>query len=127
MAEKAAAKEPISEPELKSKATPELGKVKPAFDWTSLNTLAVVSLASAVSGIGALIAIITGHISMAQIKRSGENGRTMALVGTVIGYVSIFGWLLIAIIGTAISARYGIEGGHMIQQPRGFFMDMGRD
>lgn len=126
MAAKPTAKESGSE-ELAKESASVAREPKPKFDWSSLNTLAVVSLASAVSGIGALIAIITGHISMAQIKTTGENGRTMALVGTVIGYLSIFGWLLFAVIGTLVSARYGFEGGHLMQQPRGFFMDMDRD
>lgn len=126
MAAKPTAKESGSEEPAKESAS-AAREPKPKFDWSSLNTLAVVSLASAVSGIGALIAIITGHISMAQIKTTGENGRTMALVGTVIGYLSIFGWLLFAVIGTLVSARYGFEGGHLMQQPRGFFMDMDKD
>jgi hypothetical protein len=62
---------------------------KAKFDWRSLNTLSVVSIASALTGIGALMAIITGHISLAQIKRSGENGRLLAILGTVLGYVNI--------------------------------------
>ena len=62
---------------------------KARFDWRSLNTLSVVSLASALTGVGALMAIITGHIGLAQIKKSGENGRVLAIVGTVLGYLNI--------------------------------------
>jgi hypothetical protein len=71
------------------------------FDFTSLNTLAVVSLAAAVSGVGALIAIITGHVALAQIKRSGENGRLLAIVGTVLGYAHIAGWVIFGILALA--------------------------
>lgn len=67
---------------------------KTRFDWRSLNTLSVVSLASALTGIGALMAIITGHISLAQIKRSQENGRVLAIVGVVLGYLNIFSWII---------------------------------
>ena len=64
------------------------------FDWRSLNTLSVVSLASALTGLGAVMAIITGHISLAQIKRSGENGRVLAIVGTVLGYLNVLTWII---------------------------------
>lgn len=70
----------------------EVQKVR--FDWRSLNTLSVVSLASALTGIGALMAIITGHISLAQIKRSQENGRVLAIVGVVLGYLNILTWII---------------------------------
>ena len=103
MAEKAGANSEPPKPEPKSQLP------KPKFDWTSLNTLAVVSLASAISGIGALIAIITGHISLAQIKTSHENGRTMALVGTVLGYASIGFWVLMFVGGAILRLRYGFD------------------
>jgi hypothetical protein len=65
------------------------------------NTMAVVSL---VTGLGsfiahlipfvggltlAVVAIITGHIALGQIKRTGEPGRGFAIAGLVIGYIHI--------------------------------------
>ena len=64
------------------------------YDFTKLNTLAVVAFAAALTSIGAVAAIITGHISLAQIKKSGENGRPLALAGLVIGYLTIFLWII---------------------------------
>ncbi len=49
------------------------------------NTLAVLSLI-----LGILVApagIITGHLALSKIKRTGEAGRGLALAGTIIGYV----------------------------------------
>lgn len=77
--------EPTKKPEAVQKAR---------FDFRSLNTLSVVSLASALTGIGSLMAIITGHISLSQIKRSGENGRVLAIVGVVLGYLNILSWII---------------------------------
>jgi hypothetical protein len=62
-------------------------------------------------------AIITGHISLAQIKKSNESGRPLALTGLILGYVGIALWILGGIgMGIArifMSQRYGIElGGH---------------
>ena len=49
------------------------------------NTLALA--ARVCSFIVAPLGIIFGHLSLSQIKRSGEDGRGLAIAGTVIGYV----------------------------------------
>lgn len=87
------------------------------FDFTKLNTLAVVSLASAISGIGALIAVITGHVSLAQIKRSGESGRGLAIAGVVVGYIHIAFWIIFVLLG--VIAKALIYSGVIGLQPGG--------
>jgi lysylphosphatidylglycerol synthetase-like protein (DUF2156 family) len=84
------------------------------FDWTSLNTLSVVSLASAVSVVGALVAVITGHIALKQIKQTSESGRALALAGVVLGYLHLAGWILFGILGVIaqvflFSGGFGLE------------------
>ena len=90
---------------------------KKKFDFTKLNTLAVVSIASAVSGVGALIAVITGHVSLAQISKSGESGRGLAITGTVLGYLHLVGWIIFGILAVVSSAL--IYSGSMGLQPGG--------
>ena len=86
--------------------TPIIEEVKKErFDFRSLNTLAVVSLASALTSIGAVMAIITGHISLAQIKRSDENGRPLALAGLLIGYATVAFWIILFASGVLLRAR----------------------
>jgi len=63
------------------------------------NPLAIVALV-----LGILVpigGIICGHIALSQIKRTGEQGRGMALAGTIIGYVLTIGYILlmVAVIG----------------------------
>ncbi|WP_457098333.1 DUF4190 domain-containing protein [Microbacterium sp. P5_E9] len=81
-----------------------------AYAAPKTNVLAIVSLVAALVGmfiipfIGSVVAVITGHMSLSQIKRTGENGRGMALAGTIVGYVgiglSIIGFIiLIAVFG----------------------------
>jgi hypothetical protein len=59
------------------------------------NSLAIVSLVSSLVGIfiipliGSIVGIITGHMALGQIKRTGENGRGLALAGTIVGYVGV--------------------------------------
>lgn len=83
------------------------------FDFTKLNTLAVVSIATALTSIGAVAAIITGHVALTQIKRSGESGRGLALAGTILGYLTIALWFLFSIgffiAGAYLRGKYGME------------------
>ncbi|MET2012758.1 DUF4190 domain-containing protein [Microbacterium chocolatum] len=59
------------------------------------NTLAIVSLVSSLAAlvilpfVGSLVGVITGHMSLSQIKRTGENGRGLALAGTIVGWVGL--------------------------------------
>lgn len=49
----------------------------------------VLSLASFLTAVSAIGGVITGHIALHQIKRSGEGGTAMAIVGLVVGYVFV--------------------------------------
>jgi peptidyl-prolyl cis-trans isomerase B (cyclophilin B) len=49
------------------------------------NTLAIVSLVCAF--VFAPLGIVFGHMSLSQIKKSGEEGRGLAIAGLVIGYL----------------------------------------
>ena len=80
------------------------------------NSTAIVSL---VAGIGAwvicpvlaaVVAVITGHVALSQLRTSGEQGRGMALAGTILGYtnlglvgVSIVVILLLTLFGGALT------------------------
>ena len=86
------------------------------FDFTKLNTLAVVSIATALTSIGAVAAIITGHVALTQIKKSGQSGRGLALAGTIVGYVTIAFWIITSIgfliAGAYLKNMYGMEMGN---------------
>ena len=49
------------------------------------NTLAIVALVLAFTV--PIAAIVTGHIALSQIKRTGEEGHGMAMAATIMGYV----------------------------------------
>ncbi len=105
-----------SEPEVVAEtAAPKVEKKQ--IQWSKLNTLSVVSLASALSIVGALIAVITGHIALKQIKESGESGRALALTGTVLGYVHLAGWIIFSILG--VITKVLIFSGVLGLQPMG--------
>jgi hypothetical protein len=87
---------------------------------TKTNTLAIVSLVASIAGIvilwgiGSIAAVICGHISLNQIKKTGEQGRGMALAGLIIGYAGIVLAIIGVIVAVALSAwlvtYYGTTG-----------------
>jgi hypothetical protein len=83
----------------------------PATPATRINGLAIASLACGVAQVvfgplAAIPAIAFGHAARQQIKRSGEQGAGLALVGLILGWAVILGVLLI--VGMAMSA--GMHG-----------------
>lgn len=80
------------------------------------NTLAIVSLVSSLVGvfvipiIGQIVGIITGHMSLGQIKRTGEGGRGLGLAGVIIGWVSLALWILGIIAFIAFVVAVGSAG-----------------
>lgn len=51
------------------------------------------------------IGIIFGYFALGQIKRTGENGRVLAVAGLVIGYLSIL--LVMVLVGFVVVASSG--------------------
>jgi Domain of unknown function (DUF4190) len=85
------------------------------------NTLAIVSLVASLAGlvlwgIGFLAGIICGHIALSQIKKTGEEGRGLAIAGLIIGYVgillSIIAGIVVAVIFAGIAASGGFTTGY---------------
>jgi hypothetical protein len=78
------------------------------YDYKNLNSLAVVSLASAATGFGAVAAVITGHIALAQLKETNQKGRWMAITGLVLAYATIGFSILF---WTIVASRAGVHDG----------------
>jgi Domain of unknown function (DUF4190) len=76
------------------------------------NSLAIVSLVAGIGSyvivpvIGAIVAIVTGHMARGQIRRTGEGGSGMAMAGLVLGYVHLAVAILVIgviLIGLAVA------------------------
>jgi peptidyl-prolyl cis-trans isomerase B (cyclophilin B) len=63
---------------------------------TPWNGMAIASLVLSVIGLS-LIGVILGHISMSQIKRTGEQGHVLALIGVILGYIGILLWIVFGV------------------------------
>src|SRR3954452_155246 len=72
-------------------------ELPPESGWAPprrMNPLAVVSLVAGCAQIlfwfvGAIVAIVTGHLARHQIRRSDDEGAGMALAGLILGYVGL--------------------------------------
>jgi uncharacterized protein YacL len=89
---------------------PAYGTGAPAYNASSpsygapasqkTNVLAIVSLVS--SFFISIVGIITGHIALSQIKKTGEQGRGLAIAGLIIGYIGLVVGIILAIVWFAI-------------------------
>jgi hypothetical protein len=67
--------------------TPSIpGAIRPPVpEQQRINRLAIVALV--LGSIGGAIALVFGHIAMAQIRQTGERGMSMARAATILGYM----------------------------------------
>lgn len=66
------------------------------------NVLAIVSLVASIIGF-ALVGVITGHVALGQVKRTGAPGHGIALAGVIIGYVYIGASVLFLVVWGVIA------------------------
>lgn len=88
------------------------GNVTPMDAYTEnprTNVLSIVTLVTSILGL-AVVPIIVGHISLSQIRRTGEQGRVMAIIGLVIGYLSVLGYLIVIAIAVVVFVSHGMSG-----------------
>ena len=82
------------------------------------NGLAIASLACGLAQfvfgpLATIPAIVFGHISRRQIKRTGEQGAGLALAGLILGWATVILAIVLIIVGLAITAgMHGIMGMH---------------
>jgi hypothetical protein len=98
-----------------SQPAPAYGETAPAYGQPTgpkTNTLAIISLVASIAGIvilpiiASIGGVICGHISLGQIKQTGEQGRGMAVAGLIIGYVGIALWIIGGIIFFAVLGAF---------------------
>jgi len=63
----------------------------PVAKW---NVLSIVSLVTSILWLS-LIGIVTGHIALSQIKKTGEQGNVLAIIGLVLGYLGFVGFFIV--------------------------------
>jgi Domain of unknown function (DUF4190) len=69
--------------------------------YTETNTLAFFSFFVSIFwffGLASIVAIVLGHIAHAQIRRSGEAGAGLALLGIILGWVGLIAAIVLFVI-----------------------------
>lgn len=71
-----------------------------AAGWAPSRATNVLAIISLVTGIlcFAIVPVVLGHLALAQIKRSGESGTSLALIGMVLGYLQIIAYVIFFLI-----------------------------
>lgn len=99
------ADQPPAAPAYQQPPAPAYGSAAPAYGQQPYgqqagpdryNVLAIVSLVS--SFFISLVAVITGHIALSQIARTGEKGRGLAIAGLVLGYLGILSGIIFLVV-----------------------------
>ncbi|GAB2814541.1 hypothetical protein GCM10027022_00660 [Alpinimonas psychrophila] len=72
------------------------------------NMLAIVSLVTSIIGLG-IVGIITGHLGLSQIRKTGEQGSALAIAGLIIGYLEVIAVVIFIII---FFVMFAIAGNH---------------
>ena len=68
-----------------------------------INTLAITTLViSVLLGSVAILSIPFGHLSLRQIRRTGQRGDELAVIGLIFGYLSLAFLVLIVVVGVVL-------------------------
>lgn len=80
----------------------------PTHPGPKTNLLAVLAIGAAAAGttvllgLGAIAAIVLGFIALSQIRRTGDDGRLLAIWAIVLGIVTIVGLIAATVAGIAM-------------------------
>jgi hypothetical protein len=80
------------------------------------NSLAIVSLVTGIASyaviplVGAIVAVVTGHMARGQIKTTGEGGSGMALAGLILGYLHLVLFAIAVVIGLILLVLFVVFG-----------------
>jgi Domain of unknown function (DUF4190) len=102
---------------------PYQGPYSPYPATPPTNGMAITSLVCGITsfmvGITFIPAIIFGHIAQRQIRRTGEQGSSLALAGLILGYVggAIFFGLMLAVAVIAVKVGHGGSATHAVTVP----------
>lgn len=74
----------------------------PQYPAPRTNGWAIAALITAICGL-ILPPIICGHIALSQIRRTGEGGKVLAIIGMVLGYLELAVVVVLIVIAIGIA------------------------
>jgi hypothetical protein len=104
-----AAEQPHAAPQTAAAPSPQYGY--PTARPT--NVLGIVTLVLGVLGF-AIVPVITGHIALSQIKRTGDDGQGITIAGLILGYIGLAGYAIAALFffGVLVLGAVGAIGSY---------------
>lgn len=72
--------------------------------------MAIASLVVSLTCCGGILGVIFGHIALGQIKRTGADGRGLAVAGLVIGYIGLIFTIIYLFLYVLVGIGAGISG-----------------
>ncbi|MGC2999161.1 DUF1707 and DUF4190 domain-containing protein [Streptomyces sp. G35A] len=77
-----------------------LSAPRPRTNGKAVASVVCGALCLVTGGVTGFPAVVLGHLAQAEIRRTGEGGDGLALIGLVLGWLSVAGWvLLLSMIG----------------------------
>ncbi|RDV44699.1 DUF4190 domain-containing protein [Leifsonia sp. ku-ls] len=86
---------------------PQYGQPYGASGQPGWNTMSIVAFVA--TFFISILGIILGFVALSQIKRTGEQGRGLALAAVIIGFISLALGIIFGIIFIAAFANAGIQ------------------
>lgn len=79
----------------------------PVARMPQTNTMAILAFVFLFLPVGGILPVIFGHVSLSQIRRTGEQGRGLAMAAVILGYVWIAAVVVLIIVWIAIMSAIG--------------------
>ncbi|WP_157244742.1 DUF4190 domain-containing protein [Nonomuraea typhae] len=114
-AAEAYAQPPAYTPPVYGQPSPYAQPARPQTNGMAITSLVLGIVGLVLCGLTSIPGAICGHVALAQIKRSGVEGRSMAVAGLVTSYITIVAWVIawlmfggfiLMMLGVASSSTY---------------------
>lgn len=76
----------------------------PVAQPVGTNTMAILAIIFGIGG--GVLGIIFGHVALSQIKRTGEDGRGLAIAGLIFGYLGLAALILLGLAYLGLIASF---------------------
>ena len=91
--------QPQTPPQPPQYQMPQYSAPQYAAQQPPTNSMALIAMISSIVGffsfgVLAVLGVVLGHISLSQIRRTGEGGRGLGITALVVGYIAIAGYLI---------------------------------
>lgn len=84
-----------------------LAAPRPRTNGKAVGAAVCGGLCLVTAGLTGIPAVVLGHAARAEIARTGEDGDALAMVGLVLGWLSVAGWATLLALSFLLALAYG--------------------